>query len=83
MAPQRENSVKGSGNTRGGSVSKESDPEKSYTLSEVREVHGVDHLAGIRTHTADLHVRMSVGKKESGSGTANVSRGRNERERCR
>jgi hypothetical protein len=92
MALRHENRGKETANMSGGTVkeiasaSRESDPEKSCILNGVRKFHGVDRLVewwGIQTPTVDLHVRMSVGRSESGRGAVNVWQGRSGRERCR
>ena len=92
MAPRHENRGKETANTRGGSVkgigsaSRESDLGISYKLNAAREIHGVDRVVEcrvIQTRTVDPHVRLSVGKNESGRGTVNVRQRRNGRGSCR
>ena len=78
MALRHENSGKETANTTGGSVKEigsESDPGKLCKLSGVREAHEMDRLVGyrvIQTRMVVLHVKLLVGKNESGRDIVNV-----------
>lgn len=92
MALRHENSGKETVNTTGesvkeiGNASRETDPGKLYKLSGVRGVHGVDRIVEcrvIQTRMVVLHVRLLVGKNESGRDIVNVWLWRSGRGRCR
>ena len=92
MALRHENNGKETVNTRDGSVkeigsaSRESDPGTLCKSNGVRGIRGADRIVVsqvIQTRMVALHVRLSVGKNESGRDIVNVWRRRNGRGRCR